>query len=90
MNAATSGAFVLPESYLYTKEMIVDAVNHLDPNGILCAQFGEIDFDIKPNRVVRYLGTAREAFANSASPTSRTTCWCRCRRASAGSSRRPS
>lgn len=62
MNAATSGAFVLSESYLYTKEMIVEAVNHLDPDGILCAQFGEIDFDTKPNRVVRYLGTAREAF----------------------------
>jgi spermidine synthase len=62
MNAATSGAFVLSESYLYTKEMIVEAVTHLDPDGILCAQFGEIDFDIKPNRVVRYIGTAREAF----------------------------
>lgn len=61
MNAATSGAFVLSESYLYTKEMIVEAMNHLDPNGILCAQFGEIDFDSKPNRVVRYIGTAREA-----------------------------
>ena len=61
MNAATSGAFVLSESYLYTKEMIVEAMNHLDPNGILCAQFGEIDFDTKPNRAVRYIGTAREA-----------------------------
>ena len=61
MNAATSGAFVLSESYLYTKEMIVEAVEHLDADGILCAQFGEIDFDTKPNRVVRYLGTAREA-----------------------------
>jgi len=63
MNAATSGAFVLSESYLYTKEMIVEAIEHLDDDGILCAQFGEIDFDTKPNRVVRYLGTAREAFA---------------------------
>lgn len=62
MNAATSGAFVLSESYLYTKEMIVEALEHLDPNGILCAQFGEIDFTTKPNRVVRYVGTAREAF----------------------------
>jgi spermidine synthase len=63
MNAATSGAFVLSESYLYTKEMIVEALEHLDANGILCAQFGEIEFATKPNRVVRYLGTAREAFA---------------------------
>ncbi|HEY8515172.1 MAG TPA: hypothetical protein VIS07_06650 [Candidatus Binatia bacterium] len=63
MNAATSGAFVLSESYLYTKEMIVEALEHLDENGILCAQFGEIEFATKPNRVVRYLGTAREALA---------------------------
>lgn len=62
MNAATSGAFVLSESYLYTKEMIAEALERLSPDGILCAQFGEIDFDIKPNRVLRYLGTAREAF----------------------------
>ncbi len=62
MNAASSGAFVLSESYLYTKEMIAEALERLSPDGILCAQFGEIDFDIKPNRVLRYLGTAREAF----------------------------
>jgi hypothetical protein len=43
--------------------MIVEALEHLAEDGILCAQFGEIDFDVKPNRVVRYLGTAREAFA---------------------------
>lgn len=63
MNAATSGAFVLSESYLYTQEMIEEAVAHLLPEGILCAQFGEIDFDIKPNRTLRYLGTARQALA---------------------------
>jgi spermidine synthase len=63
MNAATSGAFVLSESYLYTREMIVEALEHLDENGILCAQFGEIDFEVKPNRVIRYLGTARDALA---------------------------
>ncbi len=63
MNAATSGAFVLSESYLYTREMMEEAFAHLDDDGILCAQFGEIDFEIKPNRVIRYLGTAREAMA---------------------------
>ena len=63
MNAATSGAFVLSESYLYTSEMITEVLEHLSPDGILCAQFGEIDFDTKPNRTIRYLGTAREAFA---------------------------
>lgn len=63
MNAATSGAFVLSESYLYTREMIEEAVAHLTDDGILCAQFGEIEYDTKPNRVVRYLGTARNALA---------------------------
>ena len=62
MNAATSGAFVLSESYLYTQEMIEEALDNLTPDGVLCAQFGEIDFDVKPNRVLRYLGTARQAF----------------------------
>ena len=63
MNAATSGAFVLSESYLYTKEMVEDAVEHLTDDGILCAQFGELDYDENPNRTIRYLGTARMALA---------------------------
>jgi hypothetical protein len=62
MNAATSGAFVLSESYLYTVEMIMESLRHLTPGGIVCAQFGEADFDRKPSRTARYLGTAREAF----------------------------
>jgi spermidine synthase len=62
MNAATSGAFVLSESYLYTAEMIASAVAHLAPNGVVCAQFGEIRYEQKPNRTARYLTTAREAF----------------------------
>jgi spermidine synthase len=61
MNAATSGAFVLVESYLYTVEMVQTALTHLEPGGIVCAQFGEIDFDGKPNRTTRYVATAREA-----------------------------
>jgi spermidine synthase len=61
MNAASSGAFVLVESYLYTVEMVETALAHLDPGGILCAQFGEIDFDGRPNRTTRYVATAREA-----------------------------
>jgi spermidine synthase len=62
MNAATSGAFVLSESYLYTREMIVEALRHLTDDGLVVAQFGEISYETKPNRTVRYLGTAREAF----------------------------
>ena len=62
-NAATAGAFVLSESYLYTTEMITDALRHLDDGGVLAAQFGEVDFDLKPNRTARYLSTARAALA---------------------------
>jgi spermidine synthase len=62
MNAASSGAFVLSESYLYTAEMIVAALEHTTGGGVVCAQFGEVAFDTKPNRTTRYLATAREAF----------------------------
>jgi hypothetical protein len=61
MNAASSGAFVLAESYLYTVEMLQVALAHLEPGGIVCAQFGEIDFDGQPNRTTRYVATVREA-----------------------------
>jgi spermidine synthase len=60
MNAASSGAFVLSESYLYTTEMIDVALDHLAPGGILSVQFGEILFAGKPNRTARYLATARQ------------------------------
>lgn len=61
MNAATSGAFVLSESYLYTEEMILDAMARLSDGGVLTAQFGELDFENKPNRTLRFLSTARNA-----------------------------
>lgn len=60
-NAATSGAFVLSESYLYTQEMIAESLDHLTDDGIVVAQFGEYVFDEKPNRTTRYVGTARKA-----------------------------
>ncbi len=63
MNAATSAAFVLSESYLYTKEMVKTAIEHLTPGGIVCMQFGEVDYDSKPNRTARYMVTARTALA---------------------------
>jgi hypothetical protein len=62
-NAASSGSFVLSESYLYTSEMIEDSLRHLTPNGIMVVQFGELDFTHSPNRTARYLMTARKAFA---------------------------
>jgi spermidine synthase len=63
MNAATSGAFVLSESYLYTTEMIQESLRHLTDGGIICTQFGELDYDRKPNRTTRYVATARAALA---------------------------
>jgi hypothetical protein len=61
-NAASSGSFVLSESYLYTSEMIAESLRHLTPDGIMVAQFGELDFARSPNRTARYLMTARAAF----------------------------
>ncbi len=62
MNAATSGAFVLSESYLYTVEMLETALARLAPGGVVCISFGEVAYGRKPNRTARYLATAREAF----------------------------
>jgi len=59
-NAASSGAFVLSESYLYTTEMIKTTLQHLTDNGIMVVQFGELNFD-SPNRTSRYIVTARKA-----------------------------
>lgn len=60
-NAAASGAFVLSESYLYTAETVTESLDHLRDSGVLVAQFGELDYDTKPNRTSRYVATARQA-----------------------------
>jgi len=60
MNAASSGAFVLSESYLFTVEMIRESLSKLTDNGIVCVQWGEMFSD--RHRATRYLATAREAF----------------------------
>jgi hypothetical protein len=60
-NAASSGAFVLSESYLYTKQMIKETLKHLTDNGIMAVQFGELNFTLAPNRTSRYVVTARKA-----------------------------
>jgi hypothetical protein len=62
-NAASAGAFVLSESYLYTSNAIKDSFDHLRPDGIVAAQFGEVNYGAKPNRTTRYVGTARHALA---------------------------
>jgi spermidine synthase len=68
MNAATAGAFVLSESYLYTVEMIRQSLAHLTEEGIICTQFGELAYATKPNRTTRYLSTARAAFKDHGIP----------------------
>jgi hypothetical protein len=60
-NAATAGAFVLSESYLYTRETIEESLDHLAEGGIIATQFGELDFIAKPNRTTRYISTVRAA-----------------------------
>ena len=60
-NAATAGAFVLSESYLYTQEMIETSLDHLTDDGVVVAQFGDFAFDPRPTRTARYLVTARAA-----------------------------
>lgn len=62
-NAASSGSFVLSESYLYTSQMIEESLRHLTRDGMMVVQFGELDFTHNPNRTARYLMTARDAFA---------------------------
>ena len=72
-NAATSGAFVLSESYLYTEQMIAEAYDHLTPDGMIVTQFGDFDFDERPTRTARYLVTARTALRGEQSDFSRQT-----------------
>jgi hypothetical protein len=60
-NAASAGAFVLSESYLYTTETVEESLEHLTDDGIVATQFGEINFEAKPNRTTRYVATVREA-----------------------------
>jgi hypothetical protein len=60
-NAASSGAFVLSESYLYTSRMIQDSLKRLTDDGIMVVQFGELDYANRPNRTARYVVTARDA-----------------------------
>ena len=60
-NAASSGAFVLSESYLYTSEMIQETLRHLSDDGLMVVQFGELDYRKAPSRTARYVRTARDA-----------------------------
>jgi hypothetical protein len=61
-NAASSGAFVLSESYLYTREMLEESLGHLTGDGMVVMQFGEKDYESRPNRTARLAATARAAY----------------------------
>ena len=62
MNASSSGAQVMSESYLYTVEMLLEALERLSPDGMVVTMFGgEVSADNMP-RTARFLSTAREAF----------------------------
>ncbi|HET9728177.1 MAG TPA: hypothetical protein VFR41_02090, partial [Acidimicrobiia bacterium] len=63
-NAASAGALVLSESYLYTTQMIKMTLQHLAPDGMMVVQFGELDFVHAPNRTSRYIVTARKALSD--------------------------
>ena len=54
---------MLTESYLYTRQAIEESLEHLDPDGVLAVQFGEFNFEDKPNRTARYVATARKALS---------------------------
>ena len=64
---------MLSESYLYTREMIETAFDHLTPNGLMVAQFGDFDFDTRPTRTARYLVTARDAVGDQLDDSSTST-----------------
>ena len=61
-NAASSGAFVLSESYLYSREMLEESLDHVTTDGIVVMQFGEKDYEGRPNRTARLAATARTAY----------------------------
>ena len=69
-NAASAGAYVLSESYLYTSETIRTASSTSEGNGILAAQFGEFDYNRKANRTSRYVATARHSARRARDPRS--------------------
>lgn len=60
-NAASAGAFVLSESYLYTSDAIEASLEKLTDGGIIATQFGEFSYEERPYRTARYVSTARKA-----------------------------
>lgn len=63
-NAASAGAFVLSESYLYTADAVEKSLEKLTDGGIITTQFGEFDYDGRPYRTARYVSVVRKALAD--------------------------
>ncbi len=64
--AVYSGAYVLSESYLYTKEAIQDFVSRLNERGILSFVRGDAGFgSLPPRQILRLLVTIVEAMEGS-------------------------
>ena len=61
LNAAQASGFVMAESYLYTKDMIKEALERLEPGGIISMNLGDANMH-RPSRMPRFLATARLAF----------------------------
>ena len=62
-NAGLASANVLSESYLYTTNALESMLQHLTPNGVFVAQFGEVN-DVYDLRTARFVATARQALAD--------------------------
>lgn len=63
-NAASSGAFVLAESYLYTADAVEASLDQLTPGGVLATQFAEVSYEDRPYRTARYVSVVRRALAD--------------------------
>jgi hypothetical protein len=61
-SAALASALVAPEAFLHTSEALAQMLARLAPDGVLCAHFGEPDWEAGPLRTARFLASAREAF----------------------------
>jgi hypothetical protein len=45
--------------------MLKTSFSHLTEHGIVCTQFGELDYDHRPNRTTRYVATGRAALSEA-------------------------
>ncbi len=60
-NAASRAPSCFPRATSTPADMIKETLEHLTPDGVLVAQFGELNFRDAPNRTSRYVMTARKA-----------------------------